>query len=247
VRDVIRVLGARWPLARVRIFPVRVQGEEAPAEIAAALAYCNELRAADVIITGRGGGSIEDLWAFNDERVARAIAASEIPVISAVGHEPDVTIADYVADARASTPSNAAELAVPDIADFVPRLSALGGAMASAHRRALDAARVRLVSLSGRRCMTDPMSYIADKRVVTDMLRDRLASAASGGIYAARERLARAAAATDALSPLRVLGRGYAIVRNENGSVVKSATDVSSGDIVTVRLERDEIKCSVRG
>ena len=114
VRDMIRILGARWPLTRICVIPVRVQGEEAPQEIAAAIQWANLKRVADLIITGRGGGSMEDLWAFNEEIVARAIYRSDIPIISAVGHEPDVTIADFVADLRASTPSNAAELAVPD-------------------------------------------------------------------------------------------------------------------------------------
>lgn len=122
VHDMIRILGHRWPLSKVILLPVRVQGVEAPAEIAGAINYANEFKVADLIITGRGGGSIEDLWAFNDERVARAIYASNIPIISAVGHEPDVTISDYVADRRASTPSNAAEIAVPDINEILENL-----------------------------------------------------------------------------------------------------------------------------
>ena len=125
VHDMLRILRARWPLTEVKLLGVRVQGTEAPPEIVGALRYANRYKVADLIITGRGGGSIEDLWAFNDERVARAIYESEIPVISAVGHEPDVTIADYVADTRASTPSNAAEIAVPDRNDVRARLTAL--------------------------------------------------------------------------------------------------------------------------
>ena len=125
VHDMLRILNARWPMSEVVLLPVRVQGAEAPPEIAGALRYANKWQVADLIITGRGGGSIEDLWAFNDERVARAIYASDIPVISAVGHEPDVTIADFVADARASTPSNAAEIAVPDQREIYRRLDAL--------------------------------------------------------------------------------------------------------------------------
>jgi exodeoxyribonuclease VII large subunit len=166
-------------------------------------------------------------------------------VISAVGHEPDVTISDYVADIRAATPSNAAELAVPDITEVSQLLAGLRRRAASAGTRAFDAARSRLDNLAGRRCLTDPMGYIDDKRVLLDMARERLCSAASGGIHAGRERFARAAASLDALSPLRVLGRGYAIVRAGNGALVKSASDVSPGDEVSVRLERDEIKCKV--
>ena len=129
VRDIIRVLGKRWPASEVVLLPVRVQGAEAPAEIAGAIRYANRYQVADLIITGRGGGSMEDLWAFNDERVARAIYDSEIPVISAVGHEPDVTIADYVADLRAATPSNAAELAVPDRQELQKKLQMMQASM----------------------------------------------------------------------------------------------------------------------
>ena len=142
----LRILRARWPLTEVKLLGVRVQGTEAPPEIAGALRYANRYKVADLIITGRGGGSIEDLWAFNDERVARAIYESEIPVISAVGHEPDVTIADYVADARASTPSNAAEIAVPDRNDVRARLTALERGMTKTEESRLSALRERLTA-----------------------------------------------------------------------------------------------------
>ena len=142
VHDMLRILRARWPLTEVKLLGVRVQGTEAPPEIVGALRYANRYKVADLIITGRGGGSIEDLWAFNDERVAHAIYESEIPVISAVGHEPDVTIADYVADARASTPSNAAEIAVPDRNDVRARLTALERGMTKTDRGQAPAARL---------------------------------------------------------------------------------------------------------
>ena len=138
VRDMIRILGKRWPMTKVVVLPVRVQGVEAPPEIAGAIRYANKYKVGDLIITGRGGGSIEDLWAFNDERVARAIYDSEIPVISAVGHEPDVTIADYVADLRAATPSNAAELAVPDENEFWDTISSLEVRLTQAMRKKLS-------------------------------------------------------------------------------------------------------------
>ena len=143
----------------VKLLGVRVQGTEAPPEIAGALRYANRYKVADLIITGRGGGSIEDLWAFNDERVARAIYESEIPVISAVGHEPDVTIADYVADARASTPSNAAEIAVPDRNDVRARLTALGRSMTKTEESRLSALRERLTALERKRVLRDPDVY----------------------------------------------------------------------------------------
>ena len=148
VRDMIRILGKRWPLCKVVVLPVRVQGVEAPPEIVGAIRYANKYRIADLIITGRGGGSIEDLWAFNDERVVRAIFESEIPVISAVGHEPDVTISDFVADLRAATPSNAAELAVPDIADMRETLLQLELRTGQAMKRELKMLRQRLLELS---------------------------------------------------------------------------------------------------
>jgi exodeoxyribonuclease VII large subunit len=245
VRDIIRVLGVRWPLARVKVLPARVQGAEAPSEIADAIRYANANSVADLIITGRGGGSIEDLWAYNDERVARAIFASEIPVISAVGHEPDVTISDFVADARAATPSNAAELAAPDMSEIRGRLASLELRAAQALRRVLSARRARLDALASRRCLTDPMSYIDDKRQLADITRERLATAAAFTLHRGRERFARAAASLDALSPLKVLGRGYAIVRAPAGSIVKASSDVAPGDIITVRLQKDEMKCRV--
>ena len=138
VHDMIRILRRRYPIAKVLLLPVRVQGAEAPPEIVGAIRYANRWRLADVLITGRGGGSLEDLWAFNDERVARAIYDSEIPVISAVGHEPDVTISDFVADRRASTPSNAAEIAVPDMAELLRALAGSEERMAQGVGRTLD-------------------------------------------------------------------------------------------------------------
>jgi exodeoxyribonuclease VII large subunit len=244
VRDIIRVLGKRWPLAKVIILPVRVQGVEAPPEIAGAIKYANKNKVADLIITGRGGGSIEDLWAFNDERVARAIFDSAIPVISAVGHEPDVTISDFVADLRAATPSNAAELAVPDIIDMREALMNLEIRSGQALKRELKSLRQRLTDLSQKRVMLNPKNYIDDKRMLLDFTAGRLNAAAQKKITAGRERYIRLAASLDAMSPLKVLGRGYAITRKADGTVVKKAADVKSGDKLTVRLKEDEIHCT---
>ena len=159
VRDMLRILGARWPMAQIRILPVRVQGEGAAEEIAAAIRWANLHQAADLIITGRGGGSMEDLWAFNEECVARAVYDSQIPVISAVGHEPDVTIADFTADLRAATPSNAAELAVPDQNEVYAALASLGARMEQASRQRLLRERQRLERLRESRVMADPRRY----------------------------------------------------------------------------------------
>ena len=245
VRDIIRVLGSRWPLAKVIVLPVRVQGAEAPPEIAGAIQYANAYKLADLIITGRGGGSAEDLWAFNDERVARAIFASTIPVISAVGHEPDVTIADFVADLRAATPSNAAELAVPDIGEMYDMLAGAEIRVRQAINRLIKTRRQRLTDLAGRRVLQSPKNYIDDKRMLMDRLHDRMCSAAQKRLFTDRERYARLAAKLDAMSPLKVLGRGYAIAKRQDGTILKKASEVCPGDRITVRLHKDEIKCVV--
>ena len=245
VRDIITILAKRWPAARVIVLPVRVQGAEAPPEITGAIKYANKHKVADVIITGRGGGSIEDLWAFNDERVARAIFDSEIPVISAVGHEPDVTIADFVADLRAATPSNAAELAVPDRLEFRDSLVSYEIRMTNALSREIGAMRRRVEELSAKRVMQAPGMYIDDKRVLIDRIQERLVSSIEKKQFSGRERYVYLASKLDALSPLKVLGRGYSIVRGEGGKIVKNASDVRKGEKVNIRLETDELSCIV--
>ena len=245
VHDMIRILNARWPLAKVRLLPVRVQGVEAPPEIVGALRYANKWRLADVIITGRGGGSIEDLWAFNDERVARAIYESEIPVISAVGHEPDVTIADYVADARASTPSNAAEIVVPDQKELRRRLAVIGERMEQSETARLEALQKRLAELAQKRVMTDPTAFIADKRMLLDYTRGNLVSVAEKQMAERQRSYAALCASLDALSPLKVLGRGYAMARTADGAVVRSAADVAVGDRIDLALAGGSLGCTV--
>ena len=247
VRDLLRILRTRWPMARVRILPVRVQGEGAAREIAAAIRWACAHRAADLIITGRGGGSMEDLWAFNEEIVARAIAEADIPVISAVGHEPDVTIADFVADLRAATPSNAAELAVPDRREVRAALEADGGRLAAEVRSRLDRERRELVRLASSRAMTDPASYFKDKRLLLDYQGGRLIRAMERLTGGRRERLSALAAALDAMSPLKVLGRGYAIARREDGRVITSAADAAPGERFHLRLADGQLACQVTG
>ncbi|MCF2596498.1 exodeoxyribonuclease VII large subunit [Pseudoflavonifractor phocaeensis] len=243
VRDMLRILGARWPMAQIKVLPVRVQGEGAAEEIAAAIRWANWQQAADLIITGRGGGSMEDLWAFNEEAVARAIYDSEIPVISAVGHEPDVTIADFVADLRAATPSNAAELAVPDQNEVYGALlhhrERLRGGMA--YR--LAQYRQRLDRAAGSRAMTEPASYFQNKRLLLDYQSRRLVHGLDRSVSAQKERLARLAASLDALSPLKVLGRGYAIAQKGDGTVLSSVKDAAPGDRFTLRLSDGTLDC----
>ena len=245
VRDMVRILGARWPLARIRVLPVRVQGEGAAEEIAAALQWANENRVADVIITGRGGGSMEDLWAFNEEVVARAIYRSQIPVISAVGHEPDVTIADFVADLRAATPSNAAELAVPDQNEIYGALLGDGGRLRGAIAFRLDRYRQALDRLATSRPMREPASYWKDKRLLLDYQSRQLCHGFERCLAGRREELARLSAALDAMSPLRVLARGYAVARGEGGQVVSSVEQVRTGERLELTLSDGTLDCQV--
>lgn len=247
VRDIIRVSGARWPMAKLIILPVRVQGSEAPMEIAGALAYANKHEIADLIITGRGGGSIEDLWAFNDERVARAIFASEIPVISAVGHEPDVTISDYVADLRAATPSNAAELAVPDQSEIRDVLLASGLSSSRAMAKLLGEKKNALENLASRRVLVSPTGYIDQKRMELDHLRSQLTASADRILGAKKQSFVGYTASLDALSPLKVLLRGYSVATNDKGSVISKIGDVKAGQEIFVRLSDGSLECTVDG
>ena len=245
VHDMIRILSHRWPMTKVLLLPVRVQGSEAPAEIAGAIRYANRHALADLIITGRGGGSIEDLWAFNDERVARAIYASSIPVISAVGHEPDVTISDYVADRRASTPSNAAEIAVPDASEERTALESYGIRASQAIDKQVKHLRTELKSLSTRRVMQDAGAYLDDRRIELDHMRDKLAASMEAQLAQKTREQAGLAAALDAMSPLRVLMRGYAIAAKESGETVRSVKQLQSGQSLRLRVSDGSAKCTV--
>lgn len=245
VHDIIRVLRKRWPVAKVILLPVRVQGGEAPPEIVGAIRYANRYKVADVIITGRGGGSIEDLWAFNDERVARAIYESELPVISAVGHEPDVTIADYVADLRAATPSNAAELAAPDMSELREAIMSARARLDQAVERSIRERRKRLEELGSRRVMRSPTGFIDQRRLELDSIRLRLDSAATRKLGRERQQFAALAAKLDALSPLKVLGRGYSIALDSEGRAVKEAGQLRPGDRLSLRLAKGEADCLV--
>ena len=233
IMDMLRILNKRYPLTKVKILPVRVQGAEAPAEIAGAIRYANAHKVADVLITGRGGGSMEDLWAFNDERVARAIFASEIPVISAVGHEPDVTISDFVADVRAATPSNAAELVAPDQAE-------LRQTLANMHARMLAAVKKQLLFDRQR------LGYLQDRRMLLDHESRMLATLMQRAVAQKKQRFAHLAAALDAMSPLKVLGRGYSLVRTEDGSVVQRAEQLRVGETLEITLRKGSVSAEVR-
>lgn len=268
VRDMIRILGRRWPLARVTLYPAQVQGQGAAESIAQAVMLANAIGEADVILCGRGGGSMEDLWAFNEEVVARAIYDSDIPVISAVGHEPDVTIADFVADLRAPTPSGAAELAVPDRAEYALSVRTLDTRLRTAAHKQLQIRRQRLTTLQERLELRTPANYIAEKRLLLDqmadrlcaalparltreeqklaVLRQRLLSAGQGGLHKRRLRFAQTVATLDAISPLRVLARGYAVAtKGKRGAVVTDAAALKEGDTLHIRFAKGAADCRV--
>ncbi|MCD7918388.1 MAG: exodeoxyribonuclease VII large subunit, partial [Clostridiales bacterium] len=235
VHDIIRVLRARWPLCEVLLLPVRVQGAEAPAEIASAIAYANRWQVADVLIVGRGGGSMEDLWAFNDERVARAIYASELPVISAVGHEPDVTIADFVADRRAATPSNGAELAVPDWQEVYSGLTQLDARQRQALLRRLQQARAAVDRCDRSQALKNPRLLLETRQMELDRLTERLTSAGEKTVNRQQVRLASLTAGLDAMSPLKVLSRGYSVTRNRAGAMT-SVRETAVGEQIETTL-----------
>ncbi len=245
VHDMLRILRKRYPLSQVRLLPVRVQGVEAPGEIAAAIGYANHYHLADLLIVGRGGGSIEDLWAFNDERVAYAIYHSEIPVISAVGHEPDVTISDYVADLRAATPSNAAELAVPDREALSQTLDAMETAMAAALTRQLKAAKQHLNVLAQSPALQSPTGYLEQKGRALELLTNRMISAQNTILARKNQRYIANVSKLDAMSPLKVLTRGYAMAQKQDGSVLRSVSQAELGERITLSLSDGRLRATV--
>ena len=245
VHDMLRILRKRYPLTIVLLLPVRVQGAEAPGEIAAAIRYANRYQLADLLIVGRGGGSIEDLWAFNDERVAYAIYESKIPVISAVGHEPDVTISDYVADLRAATPSNAAELAVPDQQALRQTLDSYSFGLANALSRQIKASRQHLKVLSNSPSLKSPTGYLEQRRKNLQFLQNRMISAQNASLARSKQRYIANISKLDAMSPLKVLTRGYSMAQTEDGTLLRSVTQVELGQRISVSLSDGSISATV--
>ncbi len=244
LQDILNVLGRRAPGLSVRIVPVRVQGEGAAAEIAAAIEAVSAARAADVVIVARGGGSIEDLWPFNEEAVVRAAAACGVPLVSAVGHETDVTLIDLAADLRAPTPSAAAELVAASAAELTAALSALRRRLAVAAGQRLDARRLRVVE--ARRRLGDPRSRLGQVRLALADVTGRLAAAGHQAAAGRRLRLATLAGRLDALSPLAILARGYAVVRRaDDGRVVTDAAQVAPGDALDIRVAQGDVAARV--
>ena len=245
VRDIINVCTRRFPFAQIVLFPSLVQGNGAEAELISGVEYFNKNKNADVIIIGRGGGSIEDLWAFNSEALARVIYKSEIPIISAVGHETDFTICDYVADRRAPTPSAGAEIAVPDTNELKNKFNNVNSKMAFLLSSKVSTQRERLRLISQIRVLSDPMTYIDDRRLYLLDASKRLENAASGTLKDAKYSLKRLSAVLNAVSPLKILSKGLTSVTDESGAVIRSTKDVDIGKSVSFILPDGTVKASV--
>src|SRR5262245_32028760 len=246
IRDMLELLARRWPVAAITVVPVRVQGDGAAAEIAAAIRLLNRLQAKgatrlDALIVGRGGGSLEDLWAFNEELVADAIFGSRIPVVSAVGHEIDVTISDLVADHRALTPSHAITDLTPDRGDLITGLSEAARRLRHRMDQRLGLARQRLDAFAERRAFRQPLDHVRDLEKRLDDLDGRLARAARQSIARHRERLAAVAGKLSTLSPLNVLARGYSLTHGPDGRLLRDASTVHPGDTLSTRLAAGEV------
>ena len=245
LRDILDVTSRRWPLAEIVLAPVLVQGEQAPRQLTQAVGEMNRLRAADVILIGRGGGSMEDLWAFNDETLARAVAASAIPVVSAVGHETDFTLCDFAADLRAPTPSAAAELTTPVEEELRTRVEELRRRLEQAIRREVDSRRQTLDLLVGESPLAQPGRLLEGWRARLAGLEQRSRQALDRRLETDAKRLALAAGRLDALSPLKVLGRGYAVARRENGEVITDGGALAPGEPILLRFARGSATASV--
>ena len=236
IHDMITVTGRRFPAAELYLYPSQVQGPEAPRQLIGALSYFNRTKSVDVIIIGRGGGSLEDLWAFNNETLARAVAASEIPVISAVGHESDFTICDFAADLRAATPSAAAELSVPSAAQLLEGLSGTRQSMDRALVRKIDGLRQKLKVLASGRALSAPIHLVNDRRMTLAFMEEKLDTLTDRKLADLRGSFAALCGKLDSLNPLSVLSRGYAAVLNEGSGIVKSVKDVQPGERVRIRF-----------
>ena len=245
LRDMLNTLRRRYPLAEVILAPTAVQGDDAPPGIEAALRTLNLVARPDVILLARGGGSIEDLWAFNDERVARAIAASEIPVISGVGHETDFTIADFVADLRAPTPTAAAELATPDRTDLLAALNDQNQRLARATFGQTAAKRWHLSELQNRLQRHTPLNRIQNDRQRIDEFSRRTGMALAHRMKLEKSQLTGLQRRLEALNPLAILQRGYAVVTQSDGSVVRNVAQVQTGDALDIRVSDGAFKVRV--
>ncbi len=245
IRDIINVLTRRFSYADIVLYPVLVQGENSAASIVEAIEYFNKTDIADVLIVGRGGGSIEDLWSFNEEIVARAIYDSHIPIISAVGHEIDFTISDFVADLRAPTPSAAAEIAVPSQVELNEKFNNVYRRMYQQAMRTVERGKLRLNWCRDAAAFKNPLRTIDDERQYIDNISHMFETACKNALTAKRQQLAQNAARLDGLSPLGTLTRGYSLTKDADGKVLKSVSQVKSGDRVSVTLSDGEFAAEV--
>lgn len=244
VRDIINVTKRRYPLADIYLYPSLVQGDGAEANLISGLEYFESSRLVDVIIIGRGGGSIEDLWAFNSERLARKIYEAQIPIISAVGHETDFTICDFVSDMRAPTPSAAAEIAVPDARDLILRIDSISERLSSALIRLTERKKERLSALAESEVLVSPTVIFEEKREVLSDLYKAASEAVNKSVADLREKLLLLSEKADAMSPLSVLKRGYSVCQNEDGEIL-TAKRAKNGDEVKIILSDGTLKATV--
>ena len=245
IRDMLHITGRRFPSAEIILYPALVQGTDAAASIARGIRYFNTKKSVDLLIVGRGGGSLEDLWAFNEELLVRAVADSELPVISAVGHETDFTLCDFAADLRAPTPSAAAELAVPDTEELLSSLGHMNERISLAMSRRLAKGRDRLGLLSSSRMLKDPRAFIDDKRMALAMDEQALYARMERILAAKRAEFQYKTAKMEALNPLAVVARGYSAVFDEKGILVKSVSQLAPGDGVSFALTDGKVHARV--
>ena len=245
VQDIFNVLTRRFPVARVLMCPVHVQGENAAPELIQAVKRVNKLNCADVIIIGRGGGSIEDLWAFNDEQLARTIYSSNIPVISAVGHETDFTICDYVSDRRAPTPTAAAELAVPDKQELLTQLNKTNQTLMFSLKRIVNQNKLKLETLSNKQCLKNPKFSISVKMQTLDLLDNQMNKAFLKIYSDAKALFIENTSKLNSLSPTNVLLRGYSMIYKE-GEVVTSSKQLEAGEHISIKMSDGDVNAEVK-
>ncbi len=245
IRDIINILGRRFPIAEVVLYPSLVQGESAAPQLIEGLRYFNEKKNVNVIIIGRGGGSLEDLWAFNSEALVREVAASELPVISAVGHEIDFTLCDFAADRRAPTPSAAAELAVPERYELKRKLGNVTARLELLEGKKLELLRSTLERMKKSRALTDPRNFIDDKRMALGIAEDKLYNRITFLLERKKSALAGKTAKLDAMNPLSVLSRGYGAAFSSDGTVIRSAAQVEKGSDISLMLSDGTVRATV--
>ena len=245
IRDITNIISRRFPLAEMILYPVEVQGINAAPSISKAIREMNKAKAADVLIVGRGGGSIEDLWAFNEEQVALAVFESEIPVISAVGHETDFTICDFVADIRAETPSAAAEICVPDKESEIQRINSFNNSAMQLLLNKLNRESIKLEHLLENRVLTNPDEFINTYRTNIDLTIEQINDLFNDKLYECKNNFVLLLKKLESLNPIKVIERGFSVAQI-NGKIIKSVNEVNKGDAIALRVSDGIIDCEVK-